>query len=135
MLIGMKSALARAAGGTLVLIGLVGLALLPVLATQTIPERGRSRHILTAIVSVLLVAVGGLVLLGAGIICPIRNLNYSLYMPYRPLGAVNGRLEIANRLRCAQALERESAVSRLPRRIRQLDPAVCFTLRGNAAGS
>ena len=52
MLIGMKSILALAAGGILVLIGLVGLALVPMLATQTIPER-RSRRLLTAIVSAL----------------------------------------------------------------------------------
>jgi hypothetical protein len=125
MLIGMKSALALAAGGTLVLIGLVSLTLLSLLATQTIPEQRRSRHILTAIMSVLLVAVGGLVLLGVGIIYPIHYIKFIVtynidkiikdldsleiahrgeMLPYRPQSVLDS-LEIANRLRCAQAIQ------------------------------
>jgi hypothetical protein len=74
-MIGPKTGIALLAGGIAVLVGTAGVALSLVLARQSAPERGKSRHILLAVGSALLLSIGGLVLLGAGIMYPLIRIS------------------------------------------------------------
>ena len=77
-IIGKASLAAVASGGILVLFGLIGFARVLVLSREPAPERGRSRHSLLIITSALLLVIGGLVLLGGGILYPLKVLRVDL---------------------------------------------------------
>jgi hypothetical protein len=109
MMIGMKSALALTGGGTLALLGLFGLAVSLAAARRPGRERGGAWHVVPVVAPVLLLAVGVSVLLGVGVISPLRLLKQEVFALGRTLeriekadARVEAALEVANRSRCAE---------------------------------
>jgi hypothetical protein len=78
VIVGKASVAAIVGGGVLFLLGLIGLALLLVSARDTVPARRGFHHHLLIISSALFLVIGGLVLLGAGVLYPLKALRVDL---------------------------------------------------------
>jgi hypothetical protein len=127
--VGIKRGLVIAGGGTLVLIGLVGLVLSWAAVRQTVSEVGRPRRRFIA-GSVVLTSIGALLVLGVGIIMPLGALRMENFYFADRLDDISNRVSLVSNLARAQSeqIVREILSQpryRDPKRINRYELKVC----------